>query len=201
MILYRDLQQAERTSPPEWCMDGDGNWAPNLQSREDSGGRLWGIGDAYLLGPYKDGWHDLAGGWQMRVVDKIEPRHLFRSERWVDCEPVYDLFGTAWQAPTILAYSGVRIFRVTYGKDFLPKLTIRQERAEAIANEARIAFQRTKAAGDGVDMVLACQWAAELLSQVHYLTPEVIAAAGILDDDLTIGILSHASAIPIGKLL
>lgn len=200
MILYRDMKSGERLGPPEWLLDQDGNWAPGLQCRDDSGGRLWGIGDAYMVGPHKGGWEDLAGGWQTRVVGTIDPTPLRRVERWVDAVPVDDLNGIIWMAPLILTPMGHRAFRVTFGRDFLPALTARQKRLLAITEEARSTLEKARDGGEGVDMTIGCQWAAELMSGIHYLTPEVIGANKILDEALTVSVLAASSSLSLGAL-
>ncbi len=197
MILYRDLKHAERTEPPEWLLDRDGMWAPNLQSRDDADGRLWGIGDAYMVGPHKNGWEELTGGWQVRLLGKIDPRPLRRNDPWVDTTAVHGLADAEWVAPRILTDAGNRAFRVTYGRNFLPSLTKRQAHLIAMAEEARAALINSRDES-GVDMDIACRWAAEFISEVHFLTPDVIAVCRLLDDSLVISTLAGTTALPLG---
>ncbi len=96
-----------------------------------------------------------------------------------------------WACPVILDADGRRAFRVAYGDNWMPALTPEQERAEAIAREARAALTGGQDPGTAV----GCQWAAELLAMTHHLHPRVIAALHLMDDMLMAETLTIAAGL------
>ncbi len=197
MLLYLDSKHDERQQPPPWLLDDDGNWAPDLQCSDADTGRAWAIGECYMVGPRTSGWEDLTEGYQVQVIGRVDPLRLLRAQRWADMVAVEDGNGNIWPMPVLLTASGNRAIRCTYGKDFLPAPTPMQSRLLDIAQEARIALENARDGKEGVDMAIACRWAAEVMASMYYLTPEVIGVARILDEDLVIGVLSAMVSLPI----
>lgn len=198
MILYEDTRAHLRQDPPPWLLNGEAH-APDLCRRDGLGVNLrwWGIGDPWLCGPQTRAvWHDLDDGWRVCLVGgQVEPERLGRVQRWCDLAPAVDLVGRQWGAPVILASDGTPIYRVRYGKDFLPAKTPEQNRAEKIAMAAREAI--ISGALASMDMSVACQWAAELQATTKHVTPEAIGALGLMDDALALSTLSVAVTLPL----
>jgi hypothetical protein len=194
VILYRDLKHAERVTPPPW-LDG----AANLQARDDTkSGRLWGIGDAFLLEPAERGWSDLEDGWQVRVAGKVNAMDLARDQKWCAVMPVTSLEDVIWMAPRVLDITGERAFRVAYGADFFPELSPDQKRAYAIAEEARVLLAQGAREG-GFSASLGARYAADLLSVVNHITPAAIARLRLMDDAVILGVLRTAAGF-VGEL-
>lgn len=205
MLIYKDTQAATRRNPPPW-LDG----AVDLLSREDRSGavRYWGIGNAHLIGERKD-WVELEDGWMVAAVGPIDPRQFQRTMRWCRIVEATDTQGRAWSAPVILSSGGERVILVSYGRDFQPVLTAEQQRGHAIATEARsmlvTAYDRAQAAkeageeageeADGIDTAAAAAWTAELLSLTHHVSVEVLGALGLIDDALTLAVLSPVAGL------
>jgi hypothetical protein len=125
------------------------------------------------------------------------PAAIERAQGWFDTESVDDLRGRRWSAPVILTREGSRAFRVTYGPTWLPDLTPEQDRAEKIAQAARVEILKAYAGHDAdLEMATACQWAAELLALTHHLTPGVLGVLGLMDDGLAMGVLRVATSLP-----
>lgn len=190
MIIVRDLKHQERPDPPPWMVG-----AGNRHCREDIDGRLWGIGDGYLLGPRdKDSWRDIGDGYQVSLHGEAVPTALMRRQNWYDVSPVESLTGIVWMAPSILTPQCTRAFRTRIGPDFLPALSIEQVRLEAIARAARDALEQAKAGNDGVPMSVCGRWVAELMCEIYHLTPEIIAHLALLDETLIVTYLGLAAA-------
>ncbi len=184
MIIYHDTKAATRDAPPPWLVG-----AHDLHRREGHGERWFGIGaQPWLVGNQKGEWHDLADGWRCCLVGDLDPAELRRDQRWCDTEPAVDLHSRRWAAPVILGEDGGPVFRVSYGRDFLPALTTEQTQAEEIAKAARQAL-----ASGGIDGPFARRWAAALLAITHHLDIEVIGALALLDDALVLSVLQPAS--------
>lgn len=188
MIIYHDTKAADRDTPPPWLVG-----ATNLHRRDGRGERWWGVGPTpWLVGPQAGTWHELADGWRCLLLGELDPRDLRRDQRWCDSEPAVDLHARRWAAPVILGEDGGPVFRVSYGRDFLPALTSEQSQAQTIAEAARQAL-----ASGGIDGPHARRWAAMLLTITHHLDVEVIGALGLLDDALVLSVLSPASGRPL----
>lgn len=196
MILYEDTRANSRQGPPSWLVG-----AGELCQREGLGVplRWWGIGDPWLCGPQEHAaWHDLEDGWRVCLVGgRINPGILNRDQRWCDHGEAVDLQGNRWGAPIIIAEDGSPIFRVRYGKDFLPAKTPEQSRAEKVATAASGAIKSGALAS--MDMAVACQWAAELQATTKHVTTEVIAALGLMDDALVLSTLIAATSLPLKR--
>jgi len=184
---------------PPWLEGWEGRPGVALCHRDTDQGHIVAVGNPLLLDVPKRGWLEgEAFGWKVgRLGKTIEPAHLARSVPWViDTTPVADMSGRQWAVPIILGPAGTRAFRVAYGTNWLPALTPEQERAEAIATEARGALLSIGEAGGGsIDLAVACQWAAELLCLTHHLTPEVIQVLNLLDDVLVVSVLRAAVSL------
>lgn len=197
MLLYRDTRADTRREPPPWLVG-----AADLQCREHSTPslRYWGIGPAYLLGE-QDAWIDLDDGWQVAESIDFDPIVLVHQKRWCQIEPLQDLEDRTWYAPRILADNGGRMIIASYGgDDFRPILTPVQQRAESIANAAREALQANQAVDPAVataplDMSIGARWAAELLSMVNHITPQVLARCHFLDEGLILQVLELATGL------
>lgn len=183
MIRFRDT--LSRSAPPSWLVG-----AANLHRRPHRDGELWACGDALYLddaGP----WRDVGDGYA--VAGPVEAWGAYRKgESWADFEPVADLRGRLWMAPRVLDATGERVFRVAYGPDFLPELTPEQYRMLDIAKAARDALTAGQTGVQDVPMQTACRWAAELLGVAYHLPVPAVAALAILDDALSVGVLSVA---------
>lgn len=191
MILYRDRLSATRVGPPAW-LEG----APELQCREDAGGRLWGIGDPLLVGPQPDGaWKDLDDGWQCAFVGATDPRDLARQQRWADLAPVTGVNDLVWLAPEILTPTGEIAYRPPLGgPDFLPMPTPGQKRCQEVAQAARVAMTVAATGGEGVPRAAACRWAAILLSETHHVAAGVF-EHGLMDETLAIATTLFAAGL------
>ncbi len=158
---------------------------------------MCGIGDPLLFAePPRADWHAVGEGWDACLNGDVQPDGLLRSQRTYDLQSVMDLESRTWLAPVILTVGGDRAFRVAYGVDWLPALTIGQQRALAIAQEARTALL---ADGGEVSEAMVCQWAAELLSLTHYIVPAVFARFALMDSVLAVGTLAVATALPLKR--
>lgn len=189
MIVYLDSLASDRSTPPPWLVGASG-----LCSRETGDGRLWGVGDAYCLGiPQGMPTEPIADGWSACVVSDAEVHRLRRAQLWCDTGSVLDIHGREWAVPIIRTPEGARAFRVAYGRDWLPALTPEQTRAEAIVDAASDALR----AGGGIDMPVACQWAAELLCMSSHLSPETIAALRLADEMVVLQTLAMACGLPL----
>jgi hypothetical protein len=201
VILYEDTRAHLRRTPPPWLMNGD-QQAPDLCEREGLGVNLrwWGIGDPWLCGPQERSvWHTLDDGWRVCLVGgHPNPEILNRAQRWCDLSDAFDLAGNCWAAPIILSEDGTPIYRVRYGKDFLPAKTPEQSRAEKVAKAASEAIKSGAMAE--IDMAIACQWAAELQSSVRHITPEVLGVLGFMDDALVLSTLAVATSLPLRRV-
>lgn len=182
MIRYIDTRS--RVDPPTWLAGAAG-----LQCTAHRDGALWGIGDP--MGLYVEGgkWFDLADDY--RVSGSQDPREIARASAWYDRALAVDGSGQWWSVPRILNANGTRAFRVRYGADWMPALSPEQVRAEAIAKEARAALT----GGGDLSVPVACQWSAEMLSIASHITPEIIAAMGIMDDVLMAQVLALACGV------
>ena len=181
--MLRILDAKSRPTAPPWCAGAD-----DLQRTVCESGDLWGIGDAALLGNAGP-WCAVGDGYS--VAGESGPGELRRPETWADVAHAIDGKGQWWAVPAILNERGARGFRVAYGLDWMPALTVQQERLEQIAKSARHALTT----GEDVPMPVACQWAAELLSATHYVSPQVLAAMRALDDMLVAQTLAIASGV------
>lgn len=191
MILIHD-KRADRSLAPSW-LEG----ARELQRRESDGESWWGIGSGYLCGPQPTvKWEKLPGRLSVAAIGTIDPRDLVTDQRWITTEPIADLSLRIWFAPCVLDKDGSRRFRTAYGPDFLPALTPVQERCEAIANAARSALIAAHCDDAPIPIKQACAWAAELLSAVNHITPDIIGALRLLDDALIGGVLYRAAGLP-----
>ncbi len=177
------------------CLEG---WQPRpgfavVHKEQSDGTHVVGIGDP-LIFPVPRTSADLGSGWQVaQNTTDFDPLGTERQITWADTTYVRDLKGRNWLVPVIQTAEGLRAFRVAYGAAWLPLLTAEQTRAEEICTAARSAFV------SGAPMAVACQWAAELLCLTHHLTPEVVAALGLLDDVLVVGVLQAACSRELGK--
>lgn len=189
MIVYRDKQR--RLTAPSW-LDG----APDLARRESADFSYWGIGESYLCGPQPHlEWSDVGGDYAATIVGDLSTERLHRAQRWCDITHGPDMQGRRWAIPAPLTLAGERAFRVAYGADFLPLLTIPQKRTEEIARAARGALIAASDDNSGIPMATACAWTAELLSVTNYVSPKVLAALGLIDDILVAAVLYGASGI------
>lgn len=195
MIIIRDTLWAERRGVPPWmagasvhCME------------DDQRGHLYGIGDRYLLGPGDAAtrWDPVGDGYDVRLVPPLYPAAFLRPQLWCDMLPAKDLERRLWAAPVILTRQGERAFRVAYGPDYLPALSPTQDRALAVAREARLLLQESAKRG-GLDSTLAARYTAELLSRTHFLAPAVIGALRLLDDALILDTLAIAAGFRYAK--
>jgi hypothetical protein len=160
---------------------------------EDVKGRLWCVGDPLrLCGAPDRVWIDLEDGWQVRMTKEgPEPESLAYVTPWAGHVPIRDGEGRAWKAPRILSQSGDTIFRVRYGgKSWLPILSEAQQAAESCARAARASFLSTERE---VPREAACAWAESFLRVLHPISPGAIAALGLLDDPLIVGVLKVAA--------
>jgi hypothetical protein len=177
------------------CLEG---WEPRagaqLVHRETGTGHVVGIGDPLVwTEPRKDAWQDVGDGWCVSLVPgtKFEPRLLARLQGWADVVEVLDMHRRTWVAPAIRKRGGGRAFRVAYGRNWLPSLSPEQTRAEEICAAA------LEAKDQDTPMAVACQWAAELLSMSHHVTPEALAALSLIDDTLAVEVLRLSASIEI----
>ncbi len=180
---------------PTWLAD----WKPragtfSLCHRDVEGGHMVGVCNPLAFNP-AGRWRDLGDGWSVGRIpgSTIDHQALARDVLWCDVLPVRDLRDAAWLAPVILTEAGSRAFRVSYGSDWLPALTDEQARAEHIAEAAR--SELLKGEDSALEMPVACQWAAELLSLTHHLHPGVFAALSLLDDRLVPEVLGAAAGL------
>ena len=191
MLLVCDNRAATRKEAPPW-MEGAGN----LQTRDGEGKRWWGIGDGYLCGPQERAtWRPLPNDLSVTLVGAFDPRTLSHQQLWCPTAAVADLKGRVWLAPAVLSPDGGRQFRTSYGEDWLPLLTPEQDTAEKMANAARHALIASSTDGSGLPMPAAAHWAAELLASVNHVSPRAIAALGLMDDALLMGVLLCASGL------
>jgi hypothetical protein len=197
MLVFQDPTQTGTPTVP-LCLS---EWEPRpgyaLCHREGDGGHIVGIGSSVAF-PSPRRWHALDDGWRVGLnAREFVPAAIERAQGWFDTESVDDLRGRRWSAPVILTREGSRAFRVTYGATWLPDLTPEQERAEKIAQAARVEILKAYAGHDAdLEMATACQWAAELLALTHHLTPGVLGALGLMDDGLAMGVLRVATSLP-----
>jgi hypothetical protein len=196
VIIYRDQSHVSRKTPPAW-LEG----AANLQVRESAEGRLWGIGSPLVIQPAKR-WHDMDDGWQVGVVEAVDPRELLRDLSWATAKPVVGINGIVWMAPEILTPMGARAYTCPYGKNWIPQPTEPQTACEEVAKAAREALLAGFEAIDGeaqlhlsVPDEALCQWAAVLLSTTHYISPEALAVLGLMDQGLAIQTILIATSI------
>ncbi len=178
------------------ALDG---WEPRganaqLVHRESEGGHIVGVGDPLIWNNPRR-WELLSDNWSVALVPGVpfEPRLLTRLQGWADVAEVQDMQRRTWHAPCIRRKGGGRAFRVAYGRDWLPALTPEQERAEAICAAVVEAIEQE------TPMSVACQWAAELLSLTHHVTPEALAAVALIDDTLALEVLRVAANLEIEK--
>jgi len=192
VIVYADHRADKRTGAPPWLAG-----AQSLQERSGDPVRWHGVGvEAWLVGPQPDAvWHDLADGWQCCLIGPFNPAPLVRQQRWCDTEQAIDLAGRRWQAPVILADNGEPIYRVNYGRDFMPAPTSQQQDAERIARAAR---QELLSQGF-IAGAHSRQWTARLLTITYHLDVEVIAVLGLLDDALILTTLEAATGLRLKK--
>ncbi len=175
------------------CLDG---WEPRggaqLVHRETDKGHVVYVGDPLVWATPRT-WSDVGEGWQVALVPgtKLDPRLLVRAQGWADMAEAQDMHRRVWFAPLIRKPGGGRAFRVAYGRDWLPALSSEQTRAEEICSAA------LGAADQDTPMAVACQWAAELLSMSHHVTPEALAAAALIDDTLAVDVLRLAASLQI----
>jgi len=151
---------------------------------------LWGVGDALTL----DGggiWNDLADGYA--VAGPVDAHEAYQKRQsWFSTVEVEDLSGRVWQAPRIIDASGERVFRVAYGRDFLPELTAEQYRILDVAKAARDAIAASTSGTQDATTQMACRWAAELLACTYHLSVDSIATLRIMDDALAVAVISAA---------
>lgn len=183
MIRFRDTMS--RSQPPPWLVG-----AANLSRRPARDGELWACGDALFLtdaGP----WVDIGDGYHVagHVSDHTD---YLRASTWFDSESVTDMHGNAWEIPRVTDASGNRVFRVSYGKEFLPELTPEQYHVMEVCKAARDAIAASTDGVQDVGVQAACRWAAELMARSYHLPVSAIAALCIMDDHLAIGALSVA---------
>lgn len=183
MIRFRDT--LSRSQPPPW-MAG----AANLNRRPSREGELWACGDALYLtdaGP----WVDIGDGYH--VSGPIDGHTAYaRRATWFDVEQVADMHGNLWDIPRIMDSTGNRVFRVSYGNDFLPELTPEQYHVMEVCKAARDAIAASTDGVQDVGVQAACRWAAELMARSYHMPVSAIAALCIMDDQLAIGALSVA---------
>lgn len=180
MIRFRDSTRLPH--PPEFLRGAVG-----LQQRHAQGGTLWGCGDVFAL---DDGgeWSSLSSTLEVAGPNDGADAYL-RRQSWARTADAADMHGTIWQAPRIIDRSGDRVFSVSYGPDFLPRLTPEQYRATDVAKAARDALIAAVDGAQDIDMALAARWAAELLAVSYHLSVDAIASRGILDDVLIPSVL------------
>lgn len=187
MIVYRHKPQVSGPVTPEW-LDG---WTPvaghSVCHRDTGKGHIVGVAEPILFSPPLR-WFDVDQDWEGAFRGPLNHGVLARAQLWCDVRPALDLAERCWMAPVILTEEGGRAFRCSYGPSWLPELTPAQDRAEKIAKAARDALD-----GGGVDMAVACQWAAELLCITYHLHVNVISNLALLDDRLVPEVLSAAS--------
>lgn len=150
-------------------------------------------------------WLPCGDGWEAcgkRNAGGVTPsRDLARLKSWAPVMPVLDSCGEQWLAPVILTDDGTRAFPVPFtGPDFLPSPSVTQQRAMAIANEARDSIRQSINGSKHLPSNVACRWAAFLLSLTNHASCETIAAAGVLDDVLVRSILITASGLSDAKV-
>lgn len=196
MIVY--LHPSPGVRLPPWLED----FLPQVTGvevcqRQTDRGCLVGIGDPALLAlPPERAFVEVDEGWSAALLGRsFNPTHLWRGEGWCRTAPAIAISGAEWQAPVILNDDGDRAYLVRYaGKDFLPAPTFAQRRCEDIARAARSAMS------EGIDMRVACQWAAALLSSVAAISETAIAVLGLLDDQLVTQTLALATSKPMKRL-
>jgi hypothetical protein len=177
------------------CLEG---WTPRgefqLVHRETGKGHVVGVGHPLVWREPRE-WFDVEDGWAVALVPGVpfDPRAISRSQAWADVETVEDIDSRRWLAPKIRRKGGGRAFRHKYGRNWLPSLTPEQTRAEEIAKAA------VEAIDQDTPISVACQWAAELLSITHHVTPEALAALSLVDDLLAIEVLRVASALEVSR--
>lgn len=193
-IVYLTKTGTGAACPP-WLSD----WTPrpgraSLCHRDCEDGHLVGVCEDVVFKP-ANRWHEIDSDWSVGRVSgsKVNQDALIRDILWCDIQAVRDLKDNVWAAPVILTAGGSRAFRTAYGTDWLPALTEDQERAERIAEAARDEFLRAE--GSSLEMPVACQWAAELLSITYHLHPRAIAALAILDERLVVEVLKAGCGI------
>ena len=191
MILYEETKPREDGSAPTW-LEG----ARDLQRREGSGKRWWGIGSGALVGEQPNAkWLPVGGGIKAVLLKGFDPRDLVMDQRWCPTAPAADLKGRVWFVPCVLSSAGDRQFRTSYGPDYLPMLTPEQAKAEAVAKAARAALVASVTDQEGLPMQLACRWAAELIATVNHVSVDVVSGLGLLDDALVAATLYSAAGL------
>jgi hypothetical protein len=186
MIRFRDT--LNRSSAPPWLIG-----AHNLHRKPSRDGELWACGDAFYLtdaGP----WRELGDGYEVAgPIDAFQDYR--RADSWFSVCQAYDMHGNAWDIPKILDAAGNRVFRVSYGRDFMPELSAEQYRILEVAKAAKDAIAASTDGVQDVGVQAACRWAAELLTVSYHLPIEAIAELCIMDDDLAVGALSIAISL------
>jgi hypothetical protein len=185
VIIYEESKPREDGAAPEWLAG-----AADLQRREGSGKRWWGIGDGPLVGPHQLPSVQVADTIRATLLPGLEPLRLAIDQRWCPTSIGDDLVRRSWRMPCVLSQSGDRQFRTAYGEDCLPLLTPTQDRAEKVAQAARAAIVASVTDGTGIPQQHACRWAADLLSCVNH-----ISALGLLDDALIAATLYTAAGL------
>jgi hypothetical protein len=191
MICWRTQSGGVPAVPA--CLEA---WEPRagaqLVHRETDKGHVVYVGDPVIWTPPR-AWHEAEEGWQVGAMPGItfEPRLLTRVQGWVDVGEAQDMHRRIWLAPHIRRPGGGRAFRVAYGRNWLPSLTPDQARSEEICAAA------VDAANQDTPMAIACQWAAELLSMTHHVTPDVLAALALVDDALAVATLRVALSLEV----
>lgn len=181
--MIRYLSRGHSPTPPPWLLGAD-----DVAHTMCADGSLFGVGHPALLGS-SGPWRDCGEGWA--CAGSQDPRELRRARLWCDVVDGVDQAGRWWSFPVILDREGRRSIRVAYGKDWLPALTPEQERAEAIAKEARAVLTGGQDPGPQV----GCQWTAELLSITHHISPGVCQALHFIDDMLLAQALTIAAGL------
>lgn len=175
------------------CLEG---WEPRgdaqLVHRETDKGHIVYVGDPLVWNQPRL-WQEAEEGWEVALVPGVpfQPALLARVQGWAGVSEVQDMHRRTWLCPMIRRPGGGRAFQVAYGRNWLPALTPEQTRAEEICAAA------LEAANQDTPMAVACQWAAELLSLTHHVTPAALACAALIDDTLAVEVLRVAASLSV----
>jgi hypothetical protein len=179
-----------RSIPPPWMVG-----APGLCHREVLGGFVWGVGYGFMLMPPPDNAIELVGGYKAWMNDDgPNPEYLYRPSPWIRTFVVSDSRDRTWSIPVILNGKGKRAFKVAYDHEWKPALTSQQAKLMNWADEAAQFLQDRDIAGEVIDPAPGCAWAAEFISEVNFITPEVIGKLHLMDDILMLSTLMGATS-------
>lgn len=192
MICYH---HPTSTSPPDHLIGGK-----SLVRRTDKDGFLYGMGQACFLGN-KNNVVQLSDGWTAWINGGVEPLNLVRDNTWLRKTMVRDLNGDLWFTSVVLNTEGKRDFKVKYGADFKPSLTVEQSSLLNRANTVREMFSAamsSESEPDEDERAAFAFHAAHFIAAANHITVEVISKLGLSDEDMVlqtiVAALSHGQS-------